>query len=84
MKKPLDPTPPIGRGSVSADELLDLRTFGKRLGLGARILCDLQRSGLRTVTLGRRKYILGKWAIDFAQQQAKQQAGGSNGQGGKP
>jgi hypothetical protein len=63
------------RGSIHADELLDLRTFGKRLGLGPRVLCDLQRAGLRVVTLGRRKYVVGKWVLQFAEQQA-------NGQGG--
>ena len=70
MRKSLDPTAPTGRGSIRADEMTDLRTFGKRLGLGNRALCDLQKAGLRTVTLGRRKYIIGKWALEFAEQQA--------------
>ena len=32
--KPLDTTPTTGRGSVSAGEVLSLREFGRRLGLG--------------------------------------------------
>jgi hypothetical protein len=81
VKRTLDTTPTTGRGSIRADELVDLRTFGKRLGLGPRILCDLQRAGLRTVLLGRRKYIIGKWALEFAEQQAGDQ-GVANGEGG--
>jgi hypothetical protein len=72
------PTDAHVRGSVLADELVDLRTFGKRLGLGPRVLCDLQRAGLKTVLLGRKKFLIGKWAIEFAEQQA-----GANGHGGR-
>jgi hypothetical protein len=70
---------PEARGSIHADELLDLRTFGKRLGLGPRVLCDLQRAGMKTVTLGRKKFVVGKWVLDFAERQA---AGGGQGGGG--
>ncbi|MGA7700575.1 MAG: hypothetical protein WCB27_13265 [Thermoguttaceae bacterium] len=43
------PAADVARGPIHADELLDLRTFGRRLGLGPRVLCDLQKAGLRTV-----------------------------------
>ncbi len=84
MKRPLDPTPAIGRGSVRADEVMSLREFGRRLGLAARALCDCQRAGLRTVLVGRCKFVIGadalRWFAAMAQQQAEQQAGqGGNG-----
>ncbi|MFZ1935840.1 MAG: hypothetical protein WBL72_06180 [Thermoguttaceae bacterium] len=70
------PAADIGRGSVRGDELIDLRTFGRRLGLGPRVLCDLQRAGLKTVLLGRKKFLIGKWVLEFCERQA-------NGQGGQ-
>ncbi len=79
MKRPQEQAPTIGRGSIHADELIDLRTFGKRLGLGPRVLCDLQRAGLRTCLLGRRKYVVGRWALDFAEQQASDHGQGGDG-----
>jgi hypothetical protein len=72
---PTIPAAADARGSVRADELIDLRTFGRRLGLGPRVLCDLQRAGLKTVLLGRKKFLIGKWALEFCEQQA------ANGQG---
>jgi hypothetical protein len=77
VKHPTKTAPSPGIGSVSAHELLSLREFGRRLGLGIRCCCDLQKQGLRTVTLGRRKFVLGSDALEFARQQAKQQGGAS-------
>lgn len=64
------------RGSIRSDELLDLRTFGRRLGLGDRALCDLQKDGLQTVVFGRRKYLIGRWVIEHAERKVRQQTNG--------
>jgi hypothetical protein len=77
MKARPTQAPPVGSGSVSAGEILTLREAGRRLGLGTRCLCDLQRAGLRTITLGRRKFVVGSDLIFFATQQA-----GAQGKGG--
>jgi hypothetical protein len=71
MKRP-DPSP-TGHGSVSAGEVLTPREFGRRLGLATRALCDAQRAGLRTVLVGRVKFVLGADALAWFTQQAEQQ-----------
>ena len=68
--------PSPGSGSISAHEIVTLRETGRRLGLGVRCMCDLQKAGLRTVTLGRRKFLLGSDLIDFARRLAEEQHGG--------
>ena len=73
MKKPLD-IPPIGRGSVSAHEVLTLRELGRRLGLAHKALCDAQRAGLRTALVGRVKFVVGADAVEWFRHQAEQQA----------
>jgi hypothetical protein len=78
MKHPHQ-SPPEARSSIHADELLDMRTFGKRLGLGPRVLCQLQKDGMRVCTLGRRKYVIGKWVLEFAERQAGDQGGRDDG-----
>jgi hypothetical protein len=55
--------PRPGSGSVSTHEVLTLREFGRRLGLGNKALCDCQRQGLRTILCGRVKFVLGKDAL---------------------
>jgi hypothetical protein len=83
MRKPLDPAP--GPRSVLPGEVLTLREAGRRLGLAKQALCDAQRAGLRTVTIGRAKFVTGDWIRQFAerlaQQQADQAAGNGNGNG---
>jgi hypothetical protein len=64
MKRPQD-LPSTGRGSVRGDEVLTLREFGRRLGLGKSALCDAQRQGLRAVLFGRVKFIVGSDALDW-------------------
>jgi len=63
MKKPAPAPRPLG--SIHRDELLPLALFGERLGLASRALADAQRHGLRTITFGRRKYVLGADAYDW-------------------
>jgi len=79
MRKPLDTSPTVGRGSVSAGEILTLREFGRRLGLAHKALCDAQRHGLKTATVGVRKYVCGSDAVEWFRAQAEQQAGGNQG-----
>ena len=74
MKRPLDTTSSIGRGSVHTDEILSLREFGRRLGLANKALCDAQKAGLKTATVGVRKYIVGSQAVAWFAQQADKQA----------
>ena len=74
MKRPLKDQPVIGHGSVSADEVLTLREFGRRLGLASRALCDCQRAGLRTVLVGRTKYVLGTDVLTWFRNLADEQA----------
>jgi hypothetical protein len=81
MKPRPDFTPRPGSSSVRADEVLSLREFGRRLGLAARCLCDCQRQGLRTVLVGRVKFVLGSDALDWFRGLAERQAG-ANGDGG--
>jgi hypothetical protein len=80
MKPRPDFTPRPGSGSVRADEVLSLREFGRRLGLASRALCDCQRAGLRTILVGRCKYVLGSDALTWFRGLASRQAG--NGDGG--
>jgi hypothetical protein len=49
-----------GSGSVSVNEVMTLREFGRRLGLAQRACCDAQRQGLRTIIFGRCKFVLGE------------------------
>lgn len=79
MKRPQEQAPTIGRGSVSAGEILTLREFGRRLGLAHKALCDAQRAGLKTATVGVRKYVCGSDAVEWFRAQADAQAG----QGGR-
>ena len=73
MKKTLD-KPTRQLGSVSADELMPMREFGRRLDLHNKALSDAQRAGLRTVLFGRCKFVLGADAIDFFHKLADAQA----------
>ncbi len=79
--RPTDTAPRPGGGSVSADEVLTLREFGRRLNLASRALADAQRHGLRAVTFGRVKFVLGSDALAWFRGLAEQQAG--SGDGGK-
>ena len=74
MKRPLD-KPVRQLGSISANELLPMREFGRRLDLHNKALADAQRQGLRTILFGRCKFVLGSDAIAFFQGLAEQQAG---------
>ena len=69
----VEPTPKRGVGSVSFTEVMTMREFGRRLGLGPRGLCDAQRQGLRTILFGRTKYVLGQDVVAWFRQLAEEQ-----------
>jgi hypothetical protein len=49
------------------------------MGWAKRLSIDVQRMGLKTVTIGRLKYTTGRWVREFVEGQAEQQAGGDGG-----
>ena len=81
MRRTPEPTP--GPRSVLPGEVLTLREAGRRLGLAKQSLCDAQRAGLRTVTIGRAKFLTGDWIRQFVEAQAVQQAVQQAGDSGK-
>ncbi len=52
------PSPGLAVG-IRADELLPLRALRERLGWGERTIAQAQRDGLRVISYGRWKYVLG-------------------------
>ncbi len=81
MRKPTAPHDSApGPRSISAHEVTTLREFGRRLNLGKQALCDAQRHGLPTVTVGRVKFVVGAQAVAWFTAQAQQQ--GATEQGG--
>ena len=87
MRKPLD-KPDRQLGSISRDEVLPLREAARRMGWANRMIADVQRMGLQTVTIGRMKYCTGnavyrfvEHAATMAADKAERQAGQN---GGKP
>ncbi|MFZ1934365.1 MAG: hypothetical protein WCB27_19785 [Thermoguttaceae bacterium] len=83
MRKPLDKPAPRASGSIHADEVLSMAEFGRRLGFADKALSDAQKAGLRTIVVGRCKFILGSDALDWFRRLAEQQAGDGDGQGGE-
>jgi hypothetical protein len=51
--------------SVRRGELLPLRTLMQRLGIGHKAVWELERRGLRGVTVGHQKYFTGDAVVDF-------------------
>jgi len=80
MRQPR-PAPDSGPrfGSVIDGETLPLREAARRMGWAKRLSIDVQRMGLKTVTIGRLKYTTGRWVREFVEGQAEQQAGGDGG-----
>ena len=78
-KRPTPQAPTTGTGSVSAHEVLTLREFGRRLGMGSRAFCDAQNAGLKTALHGRTKYVVGKHVLEYFERLADEQAQESQG-----
>ena len=68
-----DSAPKTGCGSVSFTEVMTMREFGRRLGLGQRACCDAQRQGLRTILFGRCKFVLGQDVVAWFRRLAEEQ-----------
>ncbi len=59
------PTPKPSYGSISAGEVMPMTEFQRRFGLAYKSMREAQQQGLRTITLGRRKYVLGSDVLAF-------------------
>ncbi len=70
MRKPLDKLAPRF-GSIAIGETLPLREAARRMGWASRMVADVQRAGLKTVTIGRLKYTTGQWVSDFVELMAE-------------
>ena len=69
------PTEPIPRfGSILPGEVMPVEEAARRLGWRKRLTIDVQRMGLRSVLIGRRKYTTGDWVRQFVEEQADRQA----------
>ena len=75
MKPRIESAPRFG--SILDGETLPLREAGRRMGWAARMTADVQRMGLRTVTIGRLKYTTGRWVREFVERMAEQTTEGS-------
>jgi hypothetical protein len=75
------PAPDTGPrfGSIIDGETLPLREAARRMGWAKRLSIDVQRMGLKTVTIGRLKYTTGRWVREFVESQAEQQTGDVDG-----
>ncbi len=68
------PTDPIPRfGSILPGEVMPVVEAARRLGWGKRLTIDVQRMGLRSVLIGKRKYTTGDWVRQFIEEQAERQ-----------
>lgn len=67
MKRPTDKPAPRQLGSISRDEVLPLCEAARRMGWASRMIADVQRMGLQTVTIGRMKYVTGNAIYRFVE-----------------
>jgi len=72
------PPRPIPEG-VRRGELLPLRCLMQRLAIGRRTVWELERRGLRGVTVGKQRYFTGDEVLDFFQRLAEEAGGEGNG-----
>jgi hypothetical protein len=70
MRHPRETTSPRLLGSIHRDEVLPLREAARRMGWANRMIADVQRMGLRTVTIGRMKYTTGNAIYEFVEHMA--------------
>lgn len=78
--KPAVPTRRFG--SIDVGETLLLRVACRRLGWQREMQANVQRLGLRCVTIGRSKVTTGQWVREFVESMALRQAAGDQGQEG--
>ena len=82
MKKALDKSA-RQLGSISRDEVLPLREAARRMGWANKMIADVQRMGLQTVTIGRMKYVTGNSVYRFVEHLATMAADQAGQQGGR-
>jgi hypothetical protein len=76
VRHPRPDTDPAPRfGSIRLDETLPMREAARRMGWASRMSAEVQRMGLKTVTIGRLKYTTGLWVRDFVERMAERTAG---------
>jgi hypothetical protein len=73
MKHPRNETILPRFGSIAVGETMPLREAARRMGWASRMIADVQRQGLRTVTIGRLKYTTGQWVREFVESMAEKQ-----------
>ncbi len=83
MKHPRHDTPPRLLGSIRRNEVLPFAEVCRRMGWGDQMAADVQRMGLRTVTIGRRKYTTGASVFEFVQRLMQAGAGDHAEEGGQ-
>ncbi len=85
MKRP--PVPPRDHqpaGVARDGEVYRLAELQRRMGWGAHALRQARVAGLRLISFGREKFVLGSDVIQFFQRLGDRQAGnGDQGQGGQ-
>ena len=69
--RPTDNAPRFG--SILPGEVMPVEEAARRLGWGKRLTIDVQRMGLRSVLIGKRKYTTGDWVRQFIEEQAERQ-----------
>jgi hypothetical protein len=69
VKRPLDPAPRFG--SILPGEVMPLVEAARRVGWQKRMTINAQKMGLRSVLIGRRKYVTGDWIREFMERQAQ-------------
>ena len=75
------PTEPIPRfGWILPGEVMPVEEAARRLGWRKRLTIDVQRMGLRSVLIGRRKYTTGYWIRQLIEEQADRQAAERSGE----
>ena len=71
--KPRPPDPASrSLGSVHRDEVLLLSEACRRLGWASRMMAQVQRMGLETVTIGRTKVVTGEAVYRFVERMMQQ------------
>ena len=70
--RPTDTAPRFG--SILPGEVLPVEEAARRLGWRKRLTIDVQRMGLRSVLIGRRKYTTVDWGRHFIEEQADREA----------
>jgi hypothetical protein len=80
MKRPSLDKAPRQLGSISRNEVLPLCEAARRMGWKDKMISDVQKAGLQTVTIGRMKYTTGAAVYELVERMIQQ--AGTSGQGG--